>query len=160
MGARIFQLNVSQGGVPKRAVSSARLTRLGLEGDAVEHTKIHGGPERALCIYSLERILALQQEGGTLFPGALGENVTTVGLPWDDVEPGMRLALGDCEVELTRWTTPCSTTSPYTFDDVKRFHQDHRPGWSRVYAKVLREGELAPGMPVRVTGRRARLDAM
>jgi len=147
---RIFQLNVSPGGVPKRAVASARLTTLGLEGDAVKHTKIHGGAERALCIYALERILALQEEGGTVFPGALGENVTTIGLPWDDVRPGVRLALGDCLVEVTRWTTPCSTTSPYTCDDLTRFHQDHRPGWSRVYAKVIRGGPLAPGMPARI----------
>ncbi|HWH08656.1 MAG TPA: MOSC domain-containing protein, partial [Candidatus Thermoplasmatota archaeon] len=82
-GPRIFQLNVSPGGVPKRAVPEAVLGPLGLEGDKVRHPRIHGGPERALCLYALERILALQAEGGTLFPGALGENVTLVGLDWD-----------------------------------------------------------------------------
>lgn len=146
--ARIFQVNVSQGGVPKRAVPEATLGPLGLEGDEVRHPRIHGGPDRALCLYALERILALQEEGGTLFPGALGENVTLVGLDWDAVVPGTRLALGACEVEVTTYTTPCSTTSPYVCGDVKLFHQDHRPGWSRVYARVLEGGRLAPGMPV------------
>lgn len=147
---RIFQLNVSAGGVPKRAVAEAALGALGLEGDAVRHPKIHGGSERALCLYALERILALQEEGATLFPGALGENVTTVGVPWDRVGPGTRLALGDCLVEVTRFATPCSTTSPFVCDDPKRFHADHRPGWSRVYAKVLAPGRLAPGLPARI----------
>lgn len=150
MPGRIFQLNVSQGGVPKRAVPEALLTEEGLAGDAVKHTRIHGGPSRALCLYSLERILSLQDEGGSVFPGALGENVTLVGLDWNAVVPGARLALGDAEVEVTSFTTPCSTTSPFVRGDVKRFHQQHAPGWSRVYAKVVRGGRLAPGMPARL----------
>lgn len=149
MPARIFQLNVSPGGVPKRAIASAMLTPTGLAGDSVGHPRIHGGPDRALCLYALERILALQEEGATLFPGAIGENVTTVGLDWEKVVPGARLALGDTLIEITTYTTPCSTTSPFVRGDARRFHQEDHPGWSRVYARVLREGPLAPGMPVR-----------
>lgn len=144
---RIVHVNVSRGGVPKRPVLRAMLTPLGLEGDAVAHPRIHGGPERALCLYSLERIEALKAEGHPIFPGAIGENVTLSGLPWDEVVPGARLRLGDALVEVTRYATPCATTAPYVSDDKARYHQDHRPGWSRVYAKVLREGVLAPGMP-------------
>lgn len=153
---RVFQVNVSPGGVPKRAVSAAVLTELGLMGDAVRHTKIHGGPDRAVCLYALERILALQEEGGTLFPGALGENVTVVGLDWDRVVPGARLEVGEALLEVTSYTTPCSTTSPYTCGDKRRFHQEHRPGWSRVYARVLRGGSIAPGMRVRLAERARR----
>lgn len=150
MSGRIFQLNVSPGGVPKRAVAAADLGELGLSGDSVAHPKVHGGPMRALCLYSLERILALQEEGGTLFPGALGENVTIVGLPWDHVVPGARLALGDTLVEVTKYAEPCGTTAPFVCGDRSRFDQDDRPGWSRVYARVLRGGRLAPGMAARI----------
>lgn len=146
--ARIFQVNVSPGGVPKRAVAHADLGELGLAGDAHAHKKVHGGPERALCLYALERILDLQAEGATIFPGAIGENVTTVGLDWERVVPGVRLTLGDALVETTRWTTPCNITSPFVRGEEKRYHQDHRPGWSRIYARVLRGGRLAPGQPV------------
>ena len=145
MGARVFQLNVSGGGVPKRPVASAQVGPLGLDGDAVDHPRIHGGPERALCLYALERILALQQEGHPVFPGALGENVTVMGVDWDLVAPGSRWSLGDVAIEVTRYTTPCSTTAPFVSGDLKRFHQDHSPGWSRVYAKVLTPGRIAPG---------------
>ena len=150
MSGRIFQLNVSPGGVPKRAVASAALTELGLVGDSVALPKFHGGPTRALCLYSLERILALQEEGATIFPGAIGENVTLVGVDWDRVVPGARLALGDTMVEVTKYAEPCRTTSPFVCGDLRRYHQDHFPGWSRVYAKVLHTGHLAPGMPARL----------
>lgn len=151
MHGRIVQLNVSQGGVPKLPVPRAQVDERGLEGDAVAHKRIHGGPTRAVCLYAMERIRALQAEGATIFPGALGENVTLEGLDWDAIVPGVRLALGDEVVlEVTKYTTPCATTAPYVCGDVKRFHQDHRPGWSRVYARVLRGGRLAPGMPARL----------
>jgi MOSC domain-containing protein YiiM len=61
MPGRVVQVNTSPGGVPKRAVAGALVGPLGLEGDAVKHTKIHGGPERAVCLWALETILALQE---------------------------------------------------------------------------------------------------
>lgn len=149
MAARVFQLNVSPGGVPKRAVPAARLGELGLEGDKVAHPRVHGGPDRAVCLYALERILALQEEGHPIFPGALGENVTTVGLDWDLVVPGTRWRLGEAEVEVTKYTTPCATTAPFVSGDLARFHQDASPGWSRVYARVLTPGRVAAGDAVR-----------
>ena len=107
-GARIFQLSTSRGGVPKLAVREARVTTLGLEGDGHAHPKIHGGPERALCLYSLEVIAALQAEGHPIFPGSTGENVTITGLPGTSLAAGVRLALGaEVIVELTRIASPC-----------------------------------------------------
>ena len=151
MEGRIHQLNCSRGGVPKRPVPEARLTAEGLEGDSVAHPDIHGGPERALCLYALERILALQEEGHPVFPGALGENVTTVGLDFDALRPGDRLAVGpDVLLEVTRYTTPCRTIAGSFADRAygRVAHANH-PGWSRVYAKVLNPGTLAAGQPIR-----------
>ena len=82
MEGRIFQLNVSNGGVPKLPVREALLTPDGLEGDRQAHPQIHGGPERALCLYALERILELQAEGHPIYPGSIGENITVCGLDW------------------------------------------------------------------------------
>lgn len=146
--ARIFQLSASPGGVPKRALPHAHAGELGLVGDSVNHPKVHGGPDRAVCLYSLERILALQAEGHEVFPGALGENITTVGLDFADLRPGDRLAMGEVLLEVTRYTTPCSTIAHFLSGRFDRIHQDKHPGWSRVYARVLRGGRLAPGMPI------------
>lgn len=148
--ARVFQINVSQGGVPKRPVARAVVAENGILGDAVTYTKVHGGPDRALCIYSLERILGLQREGHPAFPGALGENITTTGLHFDEVEPGDRFAIGEeTLVEVASYTVPCKTIAPWFVDgDSMRIHQERRPGWSRVYARVLRGGAISVGMPI------------
>lgn len=152
MEARIFQLNCSPGGVPKLAVREAMVTELGLVGDAHAFPDIHGGPERALCLYSLDRILELQAEGHPIFPGAVGENVTISGLDWSSVTPGQQLALGDqVLVEITSYTSPCnSIPESFVGGDYPRISQKRHPGYSRVYARVLQTGRIAIGQPVRM----------
>jgi MOSC domain-containing protein YiiM len=152
MAGRIFQLNTSPGGVPKLPLREAMVGELGLEGDRHSFPDIHGGPERALCLFSLECILELQAEGHPIYPGAAGENVTIVGLEWDKLLPGDQLALGDeVLIEITRYTTPCNSMEPAFLDgNYARLSQKANPGHSRVYAKVLKTGRLAIGQPVRV----------
>jgi MOSC domain-containing protein YiiM len=152
MEGRIFQLNTSPGGVPKLPVREAMVGEMGLEGDGHSFPDIHGGPERALCLFSLECILELQAEGHPIFPGAAGENVTIVGLEWDKLVPGDQLALGnEVLIEITRYTTPCNSMEPAFLDgNYARLSQKANPGHSRVYAKVLKTGRLAIGQPVRV----------
>jgi len=152
MQGRIFQLNTSPGGVPKLAVREAVVTETGLVGDDHNFPEIHGGPERALCLYSLEHILRLQAEGHPIFPGSTGENVTVAGLDWERLEPGTRLALGDeVQIEITRYTTPCNSMEASFLDgNYARLSQKSSPGCSRVYARVLRTGRLKIGQPVRL----------
>ena len=152
MHGRIFQLSTSPGGVPKHAVREAEVNELGMIGDEHKFPDIHGGPERALCLFSLERILELQSEGHPIFPGAVGENVTISGLDCNAITPGQRLSLGDkVVVEITSYTTPCNSI-PESFVDgqYQRISQKVHPGYSRVYARVLRPGRIATGQAVRV----------
>ncbi len=105
----IYQINSSRGGVPKLPMVSARVTREGIVGDYQNDTRNHGGPMRALCLYTLEQIKRLQAEGHSIFPGAAGENITLVGIPQALLVPGARLELGDEVIaELTSYTIPCS----------------------------------------------------
>jgi MOSC domain-containing protein YiiM len=133
--------------VPKLAVREARATVLGLEGDGHAHPKFHGGPERALCLYSLEVILALQAEGHPIFPGSTGENVTITDLPWATLATGTRLHLGDeVVVELTRIATPCKQiVESFADRSSKRLAE---PAIGRWYARVLHEGVLRVGQLV------------
>jgi len=152
MQGRIFQLNTSPGGVPKLGVREAMLTPTGLIGDVQKFTDIHGGPERALCLYSLERILELQGEGHPIFPGSVGENVTLVGIDWANLEPGVRVALGeDALIEIASYTSPCDSVNA-SFSDGKfiRISQKVNPGWSRIYARVLRGGTLFVSQKVHI----------
>lgn len=154
MPGRIFQLNTSPGGVPKLAIREADVTELGITGDDHKFPDIHGGPERAVCLFSLERILELQSEGHPIFPGAVGENITISGIDWNEVTPGKQLSLGDeVVVEITSYTSPCNSI-PESFVDGEyhRISQKLHPGYSRVYARVLRPGRIVIGQPVQLNG--------
>ncbi len=150
MTGRIVQINVSPGGVPKRPVPRARVLRSGLEGDAHRNRELHGGPDRALCLFSLERIEDLQAEGHPVEPGTLGENLTVSGFDWPHVQPGDFYRLGEeVLVQITRFTSPCLTVRPAFLDGAySRVSETRHPGWSRVYARVLLPGEVAAGDPV------------
>ena len=148
----LASINVSGGGVPKGRIAGAQVYRLGLQNDAQNDTKEHGGPERAVCVYSLERIRALQEEGHPIDIGTAGENVTLEGIDWNLVAPGARLRLGEEVIlEIASFTTPCKTIRESFIDGrFVRISQKLHPGWSRVYARVLREGEIRTGDPVEV----------
>jgi MOSC domain-containing protein YiiM len=152
MSARVVSLNRSNGGVPKLAVEEARVTTQGMAGDRQGDLVHHGGPDRALSLYSLELIDQLQLEGHPITPGAVGENVTISGLDWSTVRPGTRLSLGDVEVEVTAFASPCATIRDAFVDrEFVRISNKVHQGWSRVYARVLREGTLRTGDAVVVT---------
>lgn len=152
MDAHIFQLNCSPGGVPKLPVREAVLTVTGLTEDKQRHTRFHGGPERALCLYSLEQIVKLQREGHPIYPGATGENVTIAGLDWSLLTPGRKLSLGDeAEVEISSYTVPCKNIAgAFLGGDFARISQKTHPGEARLYTRVLRTGRLSVGAPVRL----------
>ena len=147
---RIVQVSISRGGVPKLPVAEGLVTELGIDGDGHDNPDLHGGPERALCLFAIERIEAMAAEGHPIAAGSTGENITTRGIDWDLVVPGARLRLGaGVLVEVTRYTTPCKTNARwFTGGDFNRMHQNLFPGFSRVYARVLAGGVVRPGDPV------------
>lgn len=146
---RVVQVSVSQGGVPKLPVAEAQVTENGVAGDAQNDTKNHGGPEQAVCVFALEVIDAINADGHELFPGAAGENLTFEGLDWQLVVPGARLRVGEVELEITRYTTPCYKNAEwFAGGDFNRMHQNLFPGSSRMYARVLQPGVVRPGDPV------------
>jgi MOSC domain-containing protein YiiM len=148
----VHQINVSDGGVPKRPVREARVTERGLEGDRQRNLNVHGGPERAVCLFSLELLERLQDEGHPIDAGSSGENLTVAGLEWELIRPGVRLSVGpEVRLEVMSYTVPCRHNGPWFRDgDHQRISQKKNPGWSRVYAKVLHEGLVRPGDAVEI----------
>ena len=141
MIGRIVQINVSAGGVPKRPVRTARVTLGRLEGDGHRNRKLHGGPDRALCLFSLEQIEALQAEGHPVEPGALGENLTVAGLDVQSLPPGCLLEIGDVLLELMAPRKPC-----YVLDEIDPRLKDVIVGRCGYMAAVLHPGTLSPGL--------------
>lgn len=153
----VHQVSLSNGGVPKLPVPSAQVTFQGLAGDRQRNRKYHGGPERAVCLYSLEVIDALRAEGHSIAPGFAGENLTVAGLDWPQLKPGDQLIIGKhVQLELTSYTTPCRLNAQWFKDgDYGRIEQEAYPGWSRLYARVIREGVIRTGDVVMVESRTA-----
>jgi MOSC domain-containing protein YiiM len=148
--AVVHQINVSNGGVPKLPVPESKITTQGVEGDRQRNQLQHGGPDRAVCVFSLEVIEALQTEGHMIAPGSSGENLTLAGVDWPKLKPRDRLRVGrNVRLEIVSYTAPCDKNARWFLDgDFSRISQKRHPGWSRVYAKVLAEGMVRPGDPV------------
>jgi MOSC domain-containing protein YiiM len=148
----VYQINVSDGGVPKRPVLEALIATAGVAGDRQQNLKFHGGPDRALCLFSQELIERLQDEGHPIEAGTSGENLTIAGIDWEKLKPGDKLQVGPAvQVEIMSYTTPCEKNARWFRDgDFKRVSQKKNPGWSRLYAKVLREGMVRPGDAVTI----------
>lgn len=148
---RVVQVNISPGGVPKLPVTRAQVRRGGLDGDGHNDTKHHGGPERAVSLFALEVIEALQAEGHPIAPGTTGENLTIAGVDYASLRAGDRLAVGDSLlIELTDHASPCTTISgSFIVGNFTRIAEKLHPGESRWYARVVREGEVAAGDAVR-----------
>ncbi|MBW4462228.1 MAG: MOSC domain-containing protein [Nodosilinea sp. WJT8-NPBG4] len=144
---RVVQINISLGGVPKLPVPAGEVTAAGLKGDRQRNLKFHGGPDRALCLWSLEVIERLQQEGHPIAPGSVGENFTLAGLAWNELAPGSQLCLGDqVRLEITDYAVPCRTIMRWFSDRrFSRISQKHNPGSSRLYARVLQGGLVRTG---------------
>jgi MOSC domain-containing protein YiiM len=148
----VFRINLSDGGVPKLPVAEARVTKNGIIGDRQRYTVFHGGPERAVSLYSLEVIERVRAEGHPIEPGSTGENVTVAGIDWRLLAPGSRLAVGpEVILEITGYAAPCATIKPsFAGGRFKRISQKVNPGESRLYTRVLGEGRITAGDEVRV----------
>lgn len=150
MIGRVHQVNVSSpGGVPKLPVQSAFVRRLGLEGDGHnEPEPLHGGPEAAVSLYSVEAIARVAADCHRAFPGAYGENLTLEGIDLGSLRAGDRLRVGEAglTIQLTDHASPCQTIAHWFVERrIARISPKLHPEDARWYARVLEEGPVAPG---------------
>jgi MOSC domain-containing protein YiiM len=138
---RLESINVSNGGVPKQSVFEAWIGAGGVDGDRQRDRRFHGGPDRAVVIFSLDVIRALQREGHPIAIGTAGENITISGIDWALVAPGVELVIGDVRLHVTKYASPCyKINGSFARADSSRIAQTLHPGWSRVCARVIAEG--------------------
>jgi MOSC domain-containing protein YiiM len=138
----LAQLNVSDGGMPKLAVPSAHVTRDGVAGDWQKNRKYHGGPDRAVCLFSEELYAWLRGQGvKDVVNGSIGENFTTRGMDLMALNVADRLRVGEqCVVELTDVRAPCRQLKVWDGRFPKLIVG--RSGW---VARVVVEGEVKAG---------------
>lgn len=150
---RVVSVNVSPGGVPKLPVPEQWVGRLGLVDDRHnEPEPDHGGPDQAVCLYSIEAIARVGADGHTAFPGAFGENLTLQGIEMDSIAPGDLLTVGDggLVLEVTKRAEPCQTIAHWFVERrIGRINSQRHPADARWYARVITEGPARPGDAVR-----------
>jgi MOSC domain-containing protein YiiM len=153
MTGSIVQINISPGGIPKRPVFEAVVTTQGIQGDSWAHPQVHGGPNQAVLLVTSEAIAELVAQGFPLYPGALGENLTTLGLDRRLMRAGQRYRAGEVTLELTKLRVPCETLSRYgpgiqraVYDAQANAGDVSSPHWALggFYARVLNPGTLRP----------------
>lgn len=126
----------------------------GIEGDSWAHPEFHGGPLQAVLLIAEEVLDRLKLAGFPVFPGALGENLTTRGVDPHNWRIGQVWRAGTSRLEMTKVREPCSTIKVYG-DAIGRSIYDARvragnadsPLWafSGMYARVVAEGMVRPG---------------
>ncbi len=144
------------------------LGRTNLVGDAQADLRVHGGPDKAVCAYPAAHYPSWRETLGLDLPyGAFGENFTVEGLAEDGVCIGDVFAVattagagamtgagegGAARVQVSQPRQPCWKLARKwrTTDLALRVQESGRTGW---YFRVLVEGEVAPGMALRLLER-------
>ncbi len=141
-------------GLPKQSRPSLQITVAGVEGDYNYYRarQLNHTPDQAVLIVTEQVLASLNAEGWPVSPGDLGENLT-VRVAESSLVPGSRVEVGPVVLEVSLACDPCNElyTLPFVGKEkgaafLKRMVG--RRGW---YARVLTEGGVVPGMPVRVS---------
>ena len=145
----LLQINVkpntaNEHGIPKTSVTSAILSKSGLEGDYNNWrtNKKSGNPDMAVLLYPIETIQELNKEGWPVKPGDLGENFTITGIPHSHFSPNQQYQIGESLIEISFECDPCQNLSVLPYVGKTKINEFiktliHRRGW---YARVLKEG--------------------
>ena len=156
MQGEIHSINISgSGGVPKLPIKEVFVRFEGVEGDfnRFRMEKKGGDIRRAISIFSLERIVQLQEEGHPIDIGTAGENFTIEGIDWTRLEVGMTIKLGSALIRLSEPCAPCSKIGgSFMENEFSRIDQNKRRGWSRWSASVIEEGAVSVGDAVYLEG--------
>lgn len=120
-----------------------------LEGNEQADKKNHGQPGQIVLMYAASHYPLWQAELNRpeIGPGGFGENFTVEGFSEKSVAVGDRFRLGEAVVEVSGPRYPCTKIE-------RRWNQPGltaavartgRTGW---YCRVIKEGQVRPGMPL------------
>lgn len=122
-----------------------RVHRTNMAGDTQADLVNHGGPDKALLVYSTAHVAAWRRELPRLdvSPGAFGENLTVAGLDERSVCIGDVYRFGGVLAQVSQPRSPCWKLARRhrQLDLAARVDRNGRSGW---YLRVLEEGEVCP----------------
>lgn len=122
------------------------LGELNLDGDGQADLNAHGGPHKAVYVYSIENYEYWKDRLGRddFTYGQFGENFTVEGMLDEEVHIGDVFRVGDALVQVTQPRVPCFKLGLRMglVEFPKLFHSGERVGF---YFRVLEEGEVGAG---------------
>ncbi len=118
----------------------------GFAGDQQADRRYHGGPDKAVLVYSHDHYGPWHAE---LFPeplpvGAFGENILVSAMSEADVCIGDVYDLGEARVQVSQPRKPCGKQAR-RWGIADLVEQMNRRGWTGWYLRVLREGRVQAG---------------
>ncbi|MBE0609389.1 MAG: MOSC domain-containing protein [Dehalococcoidia bacterium] len=121
------------------------LTANGLESDEQADRRVHGGPDKAVCVYPFDHYRYWRDRlGRELEPGAFGENFTTSGLLETEVCIGDTYGVGDAVVQVSQPRSPCyRLAANHNRPDMVKWVVS--TGYTGFYLRTLRPGTVEPG---------------
>lgn len=115
-----------------------------LRGDRQADRRLHGGPDKAICVYASEHYVLWADELAepSCGPGWFGENFTVVGQTESTVCIGDIYRVGSALVEVAQPRGPCwKLAKRWNRPDLPKLSvRTGRTGW---YLRVLEEGSVA-----------------
>lgn len=138
-------------GIFKQRVSGpVKVLGHNLEGDLQADLSVHGGPDKAVYVYSWKNIeyWRTKLKRHDLGAGTFGENLTVDELLDDEIAIGDKLEIGTARFLVTQPRLPCFKLGIALGlpDFPKVFHRRGRNGF---YLRVLQEGVVAAGDEIR-----------
>ena len=126
------------------------LDHLGLKGDGVGDTKIHGGEDLALCVYCVEHMSYWNEKlNRKLESGSLGENLSVEGMLETDVNIGDIFEVGSAQVQISQPRQPCHKLNK-VFNDQSMACSIKKTGFSGYYLRVLKAGLVESGSTLKL----------
>lgn len=140
--------------INRKIVDGPRLlTPDGFDGDRVSDLRVHGGPDKAACVFPHEHYAGLGEWlGGQLAIPSFGENLTTRGWLEETACIGDRCRIGQAIVQISQPRQPCAKLA--------RKHRNmqlpvfiNQRGWTGFYVRVLTPGPIKAGDAVELLDR-------
>ncbi len=123
-----------------------RLDRENLAGDRQADLRVHGGADKAVCVYVVEHLADWRREPGLadMEPGAFGENFSVSGQLESTVCIGDLYRVGSATVQVSQPRGPCWKVARRwgRRDLVRRMVETGRTGW---YLRVIEPGVVSAG---------------
>jgi MOSC domain-containing protein YiiM len=158
MSALLISLNVGRpshfdgpepwtSGIFKSAVDGrVHLAFENLAGDGQADLRVHGGPDKAVCVYSADHYPFWREQLGVqeCGPGWFGENFSIQGQTEIDVSIGDTFRIGTAVVQVSQPRAPCWKLGRRwnRLDMPKLVVQSGRTGW---YLRVIETGNVERG---------------